>query len=67
MLSCSGPGATSSLLRTNGWHSSVGLEGETDEEYLWSIKQTSHFKDGPLNMILDDGGDLTKYPNERKI
>ncbi|KAJ2376492.1 S-adenosyl-L-homocysteine hydrolase [Coemansia sp. RSA 2607] len=44
-------------------------KGETDEEYLWCIDQTlSAFKDGkPLNMILDDGGDLTtlvhdKYP-----
>lgn len=44
-------------------------KGETDEEYLWCIDQTLVFKDGqPLNMILDDGGDLTslvheKYPN----
>ncbi|KAJ2761093.1 S-adenosyl-L-homocysteine hydrolase, partial [Coemansia nantahalensis] len=44
-------------------------KGETDEEYLWCIEQTlTAFKDGqPLNMILDDGGDLTtmvhdKYP-----
>ncbi|KAJ1814336.1 S-adenosyl-L-homocysteine hydrolase, partial [Coemansia sp. RSA 2675] len=44
-------------------------KGETDEEYLWCIEQTlASFKDGkPLNMILDDGGDLTtmvhdKYP-----
>lgn len=36
-------------------------KGETDEEYLWCIEQTLYFKDGqPLNMILDDGGDLTK-------
>ena len=36
-------------------------KGETDEEYLWCIKQTVFFPDGqPLNMILDDGGDLTK-------
>jgi len=35
-------------------------KGETDEEYLWCIKQTVYFPDGqPLNMILDDGGDLT--------
>lgn len=44
-------------------------KGETDEEYLWCIEQTLIFKDGqPLNMILDDGGDLTnlvhdKYPD----
>merc|ERR1719223_1426598 len=43
-------------------------KGETDEEYEWCIDQTIVFKDGqPLNMILDDGGDLTnmvhdKYP-----
>merc|ERR1712212_293488 len=43
-------------------------KGETDEEYLWCIEQTVYFPDGkPLNMILDDGGDLTnliltKYP-----
>lgn len=43
-------------------------KGETDEEYVWCIEQTLYFKDGqPLNMILDDGGDLTnmvhqKYP-----
>uniref|UniRef100_A0A182FML3 Adenosylhomocysteinase n=1 Tax=Anopheles albimanus TaxID=7167 RepID=A0A182FML3_ANOAL len=35
-------------------------KGETDEEYLWCIRQTLIFPDGkPLNMILDDGGDLT--------
>ncbi|XP_067930455.1 adenosylhomocysteinase B-like [Watersipora subatra] len=43
-------------------------KGETDEEYVWCIEQTLVFKDDkPLNMILDDGGDLTnlihdKYP-----
>nr|CAD7438761.1 unnamed protein product [Timema bartmani] len=43
-------------------------KGETDEEYIWCIEQTLVFKDGqPLNLILDDGGDLTnlvhtKYP-----
>ncbi len=35
-------------------------KGETDEEYDWCIEQTIIFPDGqPLNMILDDGGDLT--------
>jgi len=44
-------------------------KGETDEEYIWCIEQTLIFPDGqPLNMILDDGGDLTnlvhtKYPD----
>jgi adenosylhomocysteinase len=43
-------------------------KGETEEEYNWCIEQTILFPDGkPLNMILDDGGDLTnlvhhKYP-----
>jgi len=43
-------------------------KGETEEEYTWCIEQTIYFPDGhPLNMILDDGGDLTnlihhKYP-----
>jgi len=36
-------------------------KGETEEEYLWCIEQSLHaFAGGkPLNMILDDGGDLT--------
>ena len=43
-------------------------KGETEDEFLWCIEQTLIFPDGkPLNMILDDGGDLTamvhdKYP-----
>jgi adenosylhomocysteinase len=43
-------------------------KGETEEEYEWCVEQTLLMKDGqPLNMILDDGGDLTnlvhdKYP-----
>jgi len=36
-------------------------KGETEEEYVWCIEQTLVFKNGePLNMILDDGGDLTQ-------
>lgn len=36
-------------------------KGQTLEEYDWCILQTLYFggKDKPLNMILDDGGDLT--------
>lgn len=35
-------------------------KGETDADYDWCIEQTIYFPDGqPLNMILDDGGDLT--------
>ncbi len=44
-------------------------KGLTEEEYEWCIEQTLHAFEGgkPLNMILDDGGDLTnvvldKYP-----
>lgn len=43
-------------------------KGMTEKEFDWCIEQTLHFADGqPLNMILDDGGDLTsmvyqKYP-----
>ena len=43
-------------------------KGETLSEYDWCIEQTIFWPDGqPLNMILDDGGDLTaivhqKYP-----
>jgi adenosylhomocysteinase len=44
-------------------------KGETLEEYDWCIEQTLFWPDGqPLNMVLDDGGDLTalahrKYPH----
>jgi adenosylhomocysteinase len=43
-------------------------KGMTNEEFDWCIEQTLFFPDGqPLNLILDDGGDLTamvhqKYP-----
>ena len=41
-------------------------KGETDEEYLWCVEQTVMFPDGkPLNMILDDGGDLTNLVHEK--
>ena len=41
-------------------------KGETDEEYVWCIEQTLVFADGkPLNMILDDGGDLTNLVHEK--
>jgi len=41
-------------------------KGETDEEYIWCIEQTLVFPDGqPLNMILDDGGDLTNLVHEK--
>jgi len=41
-------------------------KGETEEEYLWCIEQTIFWPDGqPLNMILDDGGDLTNLVHEK--
>ncbi|CAD5121292.1 DgyrCDS9821 [Dimorphilus gyrociliatus] len=41
-------------------------KGETEEEYTWCIEQTIVFPDGkPLNMILDDGGDLTNMVHEK--
>ncbi len=41
-------------------------KGETEEEYEWCIEQSLIFPDGqPLNMILDDGGDLTAIVHKR--
>lgn len=41
-------------------------KGLTDEEYVWCIEQTLVFPSGePLNMILDDGGDLTNLVHEK--
>jgi len=35
-------------------------KGMSEDEYNWALKQVLFFEDGqPLNMILDDGGDLT--------
>lgn len=48
-------------------------KGMSEEEYDWCVEQTLFFgsEDRPLNMILDDGGDLTnivldKYPEIAK-
>ncbi len=41
-------------------------KGETEEEYDWCIDQTVMFGNEPLNMILDDGGDLSAYVHEKK-
>ncbi len=42
-------------------------KGETDEEYEWCIEQTIFFPDGqPLNLIIDDGGDLTAMVHSPK-
>jgi adenosylhomocysteinase len=40
-------------------------KGETEEEYYWCIDKTLMFGDKPLNMIVDDGGDLTNYVHEK--
>ena len=42
-------------------------KGLTEEEYEWCIEQTLFFgsEDRPLNMILDDGGDLTNIVLDR--
>jgi len=42
-------------------------KGETEEEYTWCIEQSlAAFSGGkPLNMILDDGGDLTNIVHEK--
>jgi adenosylhomocysteinase len=42
-------------------------KGETEEEYNWCIEQTiAGFANGQsLNMILDDGGDLTKIVHDK--
>ena len=41
-------------------------KGETEEEYEWCIEQTIHGPNGwTPNMILDDGGDLTKIMHDK--
>lgn len=41
-------------------------KGMSEEEFDWCIEQTLVFPDGkPLNLILDDGGDLTAMVHER--
>lgn len=41
-------------------------KGETEEEYIWCVDQTIVFSDNrPLNLILDDGGDLTNLVHEK--
>merc|ERR1712178_484487 len=41
-------------------------KGETEEEFIWCIDQTIMFSGNrPLNMILDDGGDLTNLVHEK--
>ncbi len=41
-------------------------KGETEQEYAWCIEQTINGPDGwQPNMLLDDGGDLTKTMHEQ--
>jgi adenosylhomocysteinase len=41
-------------------------KGENEKEYWWCIDQTLTFKGGKgPNMLLDDGGDLTKWVHEK--
>lgn len=41
-------------------------KGESEEEYEWCIEQTIHGPDGwRPNLLLDDGGDLTKVMHEK--
>jgi adenosylhomocysteinase len=41
-------------------------KGESEEEYWWCIDQTLKGADGwTPNMLLDDGGDLTKYMHDK--
>ena len=41
-------------------------KGMTEEEFDWCIEQTIYWPNGePLNMILDDGGDLTVMVHEK--
>jgi adenosylhomocysteinase len=43
-------------------------KGETLEEYDWCIEKTIFWPDGqPLNMILDDGGDLTGLVHQKYL
>ena len=40
-------------------------KGETEEEYLWCIRQTVYgWKGQTFDLILDDGGDLTAFMHE---
>src|SRR5579863_1528379 len=51
-------------------HAAAGIpafawKGESLEEYDWCIEQTLKFDGEPLNMILDDGGDLTMLVHDK--
>ena len=47
-------------------HPVFAWKGETEQEFWWCIEQTVRGPDGwTPNMILDDGGDLTKLMHEK--
>lgn len=39
-------------------------KGIPEDLYEWCIAQTIQFPEGPLNMIIDDGGDLTNFVHD---
>jgi len=41
-------------------------KGETEEEYWWCTDQTLNWGSEGPNMILDDGGDLTKWVHDKR-
>ncbi|MCL4141187.1 UNVERIFIED_CONTAM: hypothetical protein GTU68_004893 [Idotea baltica] len=42
-------------------------KGETEEEYWWCVEQILKFpEDKPMNLILDDGGDLSEYVHNKR-
>jgi adenosylhomocysteinase len=40
-------------------------KGETEKEYWWCVDQTLKFGDKGPNLLLDDGGDLTKWVHNK--
>lgn len=40
-------------------------KGMSEEDYEWCISKTIFFGKQPLNMIIDDGGDLTNYVHDK--
>jgi len=40
-------------------------KGMSEDEYWWCTEQTLNWGDEGLNMILDDGGDLTKWVHDK--
>lgn len=40
-------------------------KGMSEDEYTWCISKTIYFGKEPLNLIVDDGGDLTNYVHQQ--